>query len=56
MASLPVLYLKCKRMPVQSRNDGTYEKFLKIVEREVVTYIGIRDNLESLHKYVEEAK
>ncbi len=56
MASLAVLYLTCKRMTVQSRNDGTYEKFIKIAKREDITHLGIRDNFDSLHKYVEEAK
>lgn len=56
MTSLPVLYLKCKRMPVQSRNDGTYEKFISIAKRENITNWGIKENFESLHKYMEEAK
>ena len=34
MASLPVLYLKCKRTPVLSKYDGTYAKFCEIVKRE----------------------
>lgn len=38
MASLPILYLKCKRMPVLARNDGTYENFKRIAQREKVTH------------------
>ncbi|MBI2433054.1 MAG: DUF4838 domain-containing protein, partial [Candidatus Hydrogenedentes bacterium] len=37
LASLPVLYLKCKRLPIDAKHDGTYEKFKRIVERENVT-------------------
>ncbi|HEX5025320.1 MAG TPA: DUF4838 domain-containing protein, partial [Agriterribacter sp.] len=38
MATLPLLYLKCKRTPLIARNDGSYEKFKRIVEREKVTH------------------
>lgn len=55
MASLPILYLKCKQAPVQSRQDGTYEKFLRIVEREEITNFGIRDNPEAFKSQVENA-
>jgi hypothetical protein len=37
MASLPELYLKCKRAPVLSKYDVTYAKFCEIVKREGVT-------------------
>ncbi|MEI6677350.1 MAG: DUF4838 domain-containing protein [Mariniphaga sp.] len=36
LASLGVLYMKCIRTPVLAREDGTYEKFSRIVEREKV--------------------
>ena len=36
LASLGVLYMKCIRNPVLAREDGTYEKFSRIVEREKV--------------------
>jgi len=38
MASLPILYLKCKRTPVLAKYDGTYADFCRIAEREGVTY------------------
>ncbi len=36
LASIGILYMKCIRMPVLAREDGTYEKFSCIVEREKV--------------------
>ncbi|HBL76697.1 MAG TPA: hypothetical protein DD458_15840 [Prolixibacteraceae bacterium] len=38
MASLPILYLKCKRTRVLAKRDGTYAKFCSIVKREGVTF------------------
>ncbi len=32
MASIPILYLKCKLNPVDARNNGTYKKFRKIAD------------------------
>lgn len=40
MASLPVLYLKCKRMPEIAREDGTYTRFCEITQREGVTHFA----------------
>jgi len=40
MARLPLMYLKCKRYPVNSKYDGTYEHFNKIVEREDITHFA----------------
>lgn len=37
MARLPILYLKCKRVPVIARQDGTYARFNEIVKREGIT-------------------
>jgi len=59
MASLPILYMKCKLSPVASRNDGTYEKFRNIVKREGITHYaeyGEEANKEDFHKFVESAK
>jgi|WetSurMetagenome_2_1015567.scaffolds.fasta_scaffold10576_2 hypothetical protein len=57
MATLPVLYLKCKRTPVIAVNDGTYEKFRSIVKREGIThYAEYRETPESFHSFVENAK
>jgi hypothetical protein len=39
LARLPVMYLKCKRVPAIARQDGTYTRFKEIVHREnVVNY------------------
>ena len=58
MASLPVLYLKCKRMPVLARYDGTYAKFCEIVKREGVTHYAESGEPQriSFHNSVENAQ
>jgi len=59
MASLPILYLKCKLIPVAARNNGTYEKFRYIVKREGITHYaeyGEESNMEDFHRMVENAK
>lgn len=38
VAWLPILYLKCRRMPEEAKTDGTYTRFNKIVEREGITH------------------
>jgi hypothetical protein len=38
MAELPILYLKCKRMPVMAKIDGSYEKFCKVTDREGISH------------------
>ena len=58
MASLPVLYLKCLRSPVQAKYDGSYEKFCRIAEREKVKFYAEAGEPQriSFHKNVENAK
>jgi len=58
MASLPVLYLKCKRMPVLSRFDGTYDAFCAITKREGITHYAEagEPQRKAFHKSVETAK
>ena len=58
LASLPVLYLKCKRTPVIARNDGTYAKFSEIVKREGITRYAEygEETVSSFHSTVENAK
>jgi hypothetical protein len=58
MASLPVLYLKCKRTPVLAKYDGTYAKFCSIAQREGVTFYAEAGEPHriSFHKSVENAK
>jgi hypothetical protein len=40
MARLPLMYLKCKRDPVNSKYDGTFERFTNIVKRERITHFA----------------
>ena len=56
MASLPVLYLKCRRLPVLSRYDGTYAAFCKIADREKVTFFSEAGGREAFHDWVKNAK
>jgi len=58
LASLPVLYLKCKRTPVIARNDGTYAKFKEIVNREGITRYAEygEETVDAFHSGVENAR
>ena len=57
MASMPLLYLKCKRTPVLARNDGTFEKFTSIAKREGVTkYAEYGSTVDSFNAEVLNAK
>jgi hypothetical protein len=58
MASLPVLYLKCKRTPVLAKYDGTYSRFSEIAKREGVTYYAEsgESHRAAFHREVEGAK
>jgi hypothetical protein len=57
MASMPVLYLKCKRTPVLAREDGTFEKFTNIAKREGVTkYHEYNSTVEKFNAEVMNAK
>lgn len=38
MARLPVMYLKCRRTPIEAKQDGTYSRFKEIVAREGITH------------------
>ncbi len=40
LARLPLMYLKCKRAPVLTREDGTYARLRDIMEREGVTLLA----------------
>lgn len=42
MARLPIMYLKCKRSPLQAKYDGTYARFSEIVKREGITHYAER--------------
>jgi len=52
MARLPLMYLKCRRNPVNSKYDGTYERFRTIVEREGITHFAEagKPHVEDFHK------
>ena len=54
MARLPLMYLKCKRDPVNSKYDGTYERFTNIVEREGITHFAEagKPHVEDFHQQV----
>ena len=58
MARLPLLYLKCKRNPVCSKYDGTYEQFNKIVKREGITHYAERGEAHRIdfHREVDSAQ
>ena len=59
LASLPILYLKCKLSPVTARNDGSYTKFREIVKREGITHYaeyGEESNRDDFHNKVENAQ
>lgn len=58
MARLPIMYLKCKRNPVEAKYDGTYKRFNQIVEREGITHLAEQGkaHAESFHRQVNLAK
>jgi hypothetical protein len=58
MASLPVLYLKCLRAPLQAKYDGTYEQFCRIAEREKVYFYAEAGEPQriSFHKTIENSR
>ena len=58
MARLPIMYLKCKRTPIEAKYDGTYDRFNEIVKREGITHFAERGqpHVESFHRVMELAK
>jgi hypothetical protein len=58
MASLPILYLKCKRTPVIAKKDGSYKKFCQVTEREKITHFAEagEPQRKAFHSEVESAK
>ena len=44
MAEIPLLYLKCRRMPQEALRDGSYDQFTAVVAREGITHFAERDN------------
>ena len=58
MARLPLMYLKCRRDPINSKYDGTYNKFNKIVDREGITHfsMGGKPNVDDFHNRIKNAR
>ncbi len=58
MARLPLMYLKCKRAPLEARHDGTYGRFCAIAEREGVTHYAEAGAVhrQAFHENVEAAE
>lgn len=59
LASIGVLYMKCIRTPVLAREDGTYDKFSRIVEREKVINWMDTDFLQktkAFHRMIKDAR
>ena len=58
VARLPLMYLKCKRDPVKSKYDGTYQRFSAIVEREGITHFAEagKPHVEAFHETIRNAK
>lgn len=53
MATLPILFLKCKRSPEVARVDGTFQKLLSIIEKEGITMISeYGENLDAFKEFV----
>jgi hypothetical protein len=50
MASLPILYLKCKRTPDIAHYDGSYKKLCEIIDREKITHFAEGGEVENFHK------
>ncbi|MBL9136137.1 MAG: DUF4838 domain-containing protein [Verrucomicrobiales bacterium] len=57
LARLPILYLKCKRVPAIARQDGSYARFNEIVRREnVINYAEAGEpHRKAFHAEVEAA-
>jgi hypothetical protein len=56
MASLPILYLKCKRTPALAKYDGTYDMFSKIAAREKITHLAESGGLEAFHSWMKSVR
>lgn len=58
MARLPIMYLKCKRTPIEAKYDGTYNRFNTIVQREGITHFAEsgQTHVESFHREMELAE
>lgn len=56
LTATSIMYLKCRRQPLAARNDGTFKKLIRIVEKEGVTHFAeYRETKETFMKFVESA-
>ena len=57
LARLPVMYLKCYRMPEAAKHDGTYARVAAVFERESIRYLSEQpeSSLEAFQKMMNEA-
>ena len=58
LTSLGILYMKCIRTPVLARDDGTYDKFSRIVQREkVINWMdsGYLEKTKAFHRMIRDA-
>ena len=58
LARLPLMYLKCKRNPLNAKSDGTYNRFIEIVEREGITHFAEagEPHIRDFHHQIKNAK
>ena len=58
LARLSLMYLKCKRDPVNSKYDGTLDWFNRIVKREGITHFAEagKPQMEDFYRQMEQAK
>ncbi len=58
LARLPLMYLKCKRSPMNSKYDGTYDRFNKIAEREGITHFAEagQPHIDDFHQQINNAE
>jgi len=58
LARLPLMFLKCKRDPVNSKQNGTYQRFNTIVEREGITHFAEvgKPNIDAFHDQMARAE
>jgi hypothetical protein len=52
MARLPIMYLECRRNPIEAKQNGTYARFCEIAAREDVTHYAEAGKI-GFHEFVE---
>jgi len=58
VARLPIMYLKCKRSPIEAKYDGTYARFTEITTREGITHYAEagESHNQAFHARVQESE